>query len=321
MSWTRADVAVSIGLGTVAALLATTALHAQDAGPRGKANRTKCANNLRMLGLAQIQYSDDKRFFPHLGPIKDLDGGYTTSSSTRKTRAMMFFGYHDDPAGFVCPSTKDLDEDVPEAAKQNGKLWFWGGQPAPAGPNGVPANPLSGADAPDPALHETGELSYGWSRRGMNSNVRSTALLTADRTDANHGEGWNVGQADGTVLFVARAEGEKLTLVEGPEAGYLAIRAKDDPAPKAAGPRREAGPFEGTWTDGDISVRLRGGAGAYTGSIEVDRKRHPATAKGDAKRLEGSFEANGGTFQFTATLEGETLVLVSGSSTYRLSRR
>ena len=32
------------------------------------ARRTACGNNLRALAVAAIQYADDKRFFPHVGP-------------------------------------------------------------------------------------------------------------------------------------------------------------------------------------------------------------------------------------------------------------
>jgi type II secretory pathway pseudopilin PulG len=32
---------------------------------KARANQTKCANNLRQIGLAAIQYADDKRFYPY----------------------------------------------------------------------------------------------------------------------------------------------------------------------------------------------------------------------------------------------------------------
>ena len=64
------------------------------------------------------------------------------------------------------------------------------------------------------------ELSYCWTRKAMNSNVRSTAILGSDRSlrdqgaddaalgsgDAieigNHQDGWNVLRVDGTVEYI-----------------------------------------------------------------------------------------------------------------------
>jgi len=49
-----------LGGGICAALLVPALAQAKAA-----ANRTKCANNLRQIGLAAIQYADDKRAYPY----------------------------------------------------------------------------------------------------------------------------------------------------------------------------------------------------------------------------------------------------------------
>jgi type II secretory pathway pseudopilin PulG len=224
--------------GILATLLMPALMKAKE-----KANRTKCANNLRQLGLASLQYSDDKRFFPHVGPIQTLDGGADTNSSTKKTRTVLFYGYHDNPEGFICPSSFDMY--IPQKATFPAKSWFWQGAPNPTDGSFSPI-----ADgAPDPNLKDTDELSYGWTRKGMNTNVRSTALLMADRAArdqasmnpnapmtlmlGNHDDGWNVLKADCTVEWMSTSQqpfpGGFLTATSSPQDGYLGIKVQTDP--------------------------------------------------------------------------------------------
>lgn len=192
-------------------LLAATAVN----GLRRAGAPTKCANTLRQLGLAAIQYADDQRFFPHVGPLKELDGGVDSNATTKIVRSLVWYGYHDNPEGFVCPQSYDLYVPITDdVVKANLRLWFWGG----AQRGDLDASPFVDGLA-DPVLDDTDELSFGWTRRGMNSNVRSTAQLAADRAQAvpdpestrpglqgNHGEGANVLQADGTVTWYAAGE-------------------------------------------------------------------------------------------------------------------
>jgi prepilin-type N-terminal cleavage/methylation domain-containing protein len=196
-------------IGILATLLMPALMKAKE-----KANRTKCSNNLRQLGLAAIQYADDKRFFPHVGPIAQPDTGYSTNHPVRIIRALVWYGYHDNPEGFICPSSLDLYVPITDnSVKANMRLWFWA-NPGPQNGGNVSKNPF--LETIDPPLFDNEELSYGWTRKGMNSNVRSTALLGADRAvrvqtevdggtlnnhgdNGNHPEGWNTLQADGTV--------------------------------------------------------------------------------------------------------------------------
>ena len=120
-------------------------------------------------------------------------------------------------------------------ALQDLRTWGW---------NGLQADPavVPLLDEGDPALDQLTELSYGFSRRGMNSNVRSTARVAADRAvlvdaggplanDAlygNHDTGWNVLQADASVQFFGfspEAAGKLVSVdTSDREAGYLAIK-------------------------------------------------------------------------------------------------
>lgn len=204
-------------IGILATLLMPALMKAKE-----KANRTKCSNNLRQLGLAAIQYADDKRFFPHNKRTQEPDGNAGTNHGPKVIRAMLWYGYHDNPEGWICPSSFDLFQPInDQSVKGNLRTWFW-------------QSAASGLDTKNPFIDNLGdpvtvggtasdELSYGWTRKGMNSNVRSTALVGADRavrvesevdsggtTDAgtfgNHTEGWNVLQADGSVSWKSLGE-------------------------------------------------------------------------------------------------------------------
>ncbi len=200
-------------IGILATLLMPALMKAKE-----KANKTKCANNLRQLGLGAIQYADDKRFFPHIGKLREPDGDYKTNHTSRIVRAMLWFGYHDNPEGFICPSSMDMYMPPLDATiLDNMRKWQWN-QETNAN---VDKSPIG--DDTDPSLESLGELSYAWTRRPMNSNSRSTLLIGADRSmrgDAtqgsvdestspivigNHQDGWNVMKADATVELVSPA--------------------------------------------------------------------------------------------------------------------
>jgi prepilin-type processing-associated H-X9-DG protein len=215
-----------------------------------RSNRTKCSNNLRQLGLAAIQYADDKRFFPHVGPIPQLDGGTDSNATTKVVRALLWYGYHDNPEGYICPSSYDMYLPITDSeVKANLRLWFWGGGEARGDPTLSPFVD----ERPDPTLDATDELSYGWTRRGMNMNARSSTPLLADRAQAdpdvrddvtvskpglfgNHDAGANVVRADGSVAFVdGGPDGpERLSAtVDRDKDGFLAIRPPTRVSPLA----------------------------------------------------------------------------------------
>jgi hypothetical protein len=163
-----------------------------------------------------------------------------SNHQTKIMRALMWYGYHDNPEAWICKSSFDQsvkigDPDVIETIR----LWSWGG-----GSSGSLTESPFVHDADDPILKNTEELSYGYTRKGMNSNARSTSKLAADRSRrlsadgndtsvvgalGNHFEGWNVLQLDGAVTFMAPGQdvggvpvGEWLAKAER-GGGYLAV--------------------------------------------------------------------------------------------------
>ncbi len=77
----------------------------------------------------------------------------------------------------------------------------------------------------------------------------------------------------------------------------------------------------GKYSDGKLTVDLVEAGGAFAGTFMLGDKKFPATAqKKGAAGLTGSFEVGADKFDFTATLEGDTLTLVSGSTTYKLKK-
>jgi hypothetical protein len=237
-----ADIAcLAFVLASTASIFLPALSLAQD-GPRERADRTRCANQLRQLGLGAIQYADDKRFYPHVNRILDLDGGVDSNHTPKVVRALLWYGYNDNPEVFVCGSSEDLVLPIEEReVRENLRRWFWGME---YDQSSQTQSPFVVGD--DPALEETTELSYGWSRKGMNMNVRSATLVGADRavrepnTDdseevlvGNHGEGWNVLRADCTVEYLTLENdpypGAYLAKTDGNTDGFLSIKDQDDP--------------------------------------------------------------------------------------------
>jgi hypothetical protein len=219
-----------LGLGTLLFLPAYS--------QRGeRVSGTKCANNLRQLAIAAICYSDDKRQFPHLGP-GELSGGPESDVAYRTLEALEWYGYSDTRESWVCPSSLDVVQ-----PRQPGK--------PPRAPGSV--SPLFDP-APRPSLDQTDELSYGWTRRRLGTNARSTLPLAADRAVrwlpddelgttrlppgrlGNHRDRLELVQVDGAVVRaqVGTPElGPHLVATDPakPESGFLGIHDPSVPPP------------------------------------------------------------------------------------------
>src|SRR5581483_3337466 len=81
---------VLLALALLLAACAQAALRRRDQGER-------CRSNLRQIALGAIQYVDDKRFFPHVHKISELDGDARTNDAPRSLRALFHFDYLDAP--------------------------------------------------------------------------------------------------------------------------------------------------------------------------------------------------------------------------------
>jgi prepilin-type N-terminal cleavage/methylation domain-containing protein len=197
-------------IGILASLLMPALMKAKE-----KANRTKCGSNLRQFGLAAITYADDKRFYPHFSKMNVIDSNGMTGGNhqTKIYRALLWYGYHDNPEGWICPSSYDTYIPITGAdVREKIRLWGWEG----GSTSSETQSPFM--TGTDPNLNVTTEVSFGWSRKGMSSNARSISLLGADRSlrlddDAmtatsnageygNHRDGWNVLKVDATVEFI-----------------------------------------------------------------------------------------------------------------------
>ena len=223
-------------IGILATLLMPALMKAKE-----KANKTKCSNSLRQIGLAALQYSDDKRFLPHVAKTMTLDGDVSSADTPIAMQVMVWGGYFDNPEAFICPSSVDLFVSLDIQAEDNIRKWNWGDQ------GGVWATPTQSPilTASPTALDQLTELSYGWTRRGLNTNVRSNTKLGADRAviaeaesqsgtgtgDAlvgNHSDGWEVLQADASVIWMAVAAdpypGSILVGTASRRDGFLPIR-------------------------------------------------------------------------------------------------
>ncbi len=85
-------------------------------------------------------------------------------------------------------------------------------------------------------------------------------------------------------------------------------------------PANPLGSFAGKYSDGKLTADFSEAAGSYTGTIALGDKKFPASARPKGQGLEGSFESGSDKFEFTATLDGDTLTLISGGTTYKLKK-
>jgi len=80
-------------------------------------------------------------------------------------------------------------------------------------------------------------------------------------------------------------------------------------------------PFAGSFAGDKLSVVMTSsGDGAYTGEIKLGGKSYPATAHAAGNSIAGTFQSGGKDFPFTASLDNDTLTLLSGGTRYEMKR-
>jgi len=165
-------------IGILATLLMPALLKAKE-----KANQTKCTNNLKQIGLAAIQYSDDKRFFPHIAKLSVMDKDCSGDTAAHCVRALVFFNYDDNPESFICPSSPDQFKPLEPGAKADIRNFYWttGSGPQSDIIKTSPVYDTSGT-AGDKALTDMLDLSYGWTMRGLTTNSQSTVFIAGDKS-------------------------------------------------------------------------------------------------------------------------------------------
>lgn len=79
--------------------------------------------------------------------------------------------------------------------------------------------------------------------------------------------------------------------------------------------------YEGTFKGDQLTVTLAAVQGHYSGTIQMQGRKFPCTAREAGDQLKGAFESDGNKFEFTATLEGDMFKLQSGGTDYKLKRQ
>jgi hypothetical protein len=103
------------------------------------------------------------------------------------------------------------------------------------------------------------------------------------------------------------------------------LEADPTVAPAAGAAHPDAAPnnttdFSGLYRDDLMSIKLTSQQGRYTGVITIGPKQFPLQGKADGADLTGTFDSDGTSFTFRASLDGSTLKLITANKTYILKR-
>ena len=79
-------------------------------------------------------------------------------------------------------------------------------------------------------------------------------------------------------------------------------------------------PYAGTFRREQVVLQLAKENGAYSGTLTVQGRKLPVTAKAAEKTASGTFEMDGREYAFTLTPYADGLILTAEGLTYRLER-
>ena len=158
-------------------------------------------------------------------------------------------------------------------------------------------------------------------------------MLESEMTGKMSSRGTRPADASGHGGVTVDAEGElkthqrltPITLADAPPPAAAASMVPNAPAPASAPPAdnplaRHVTTFAGSYKGDELAVDLAGEEGHYTGTMTFHDKTFPLTAHAEGNKLDGTFQASGSSFHFTANLDGNTLTLLSDGNTYVMKR-
>lgn len=134
-----------------------------------------------------------------------------------------------------------------------------------------------------------------------------------------------VVQVDGTMKIDIQAS--KVADGKAPVAAVPEANAGGNPAGNvptrnvpAGAPAEVTSSFSGKYKGTNIDLELQADGAAYTGTMTVGGKAFPINASAQAGKLAGKFEVDGTKFDFTASLDGDTLTLDSDGNKHTLHK-
>lgn len=169
----------------------------------------------------------------------------------------------------------------------------------------------------------------------LNADILGKMSSRGNRT-ANDASGKQVAiavNADGTLemhqqvrpLGASAAPAAEASAPAATPSGNVAVMkpadAKATTADNPPAPRPPASIFNGSFKGDELSIDLSADEGdRYTGTMRLRDKQFPVTAHAEGARLLGTFQSGGTNFDFSASLDGDTLKLTSGGSDYTMRR-
>lgn len=211
-------------IGILATFLAPSILSAQN-----RANKQKCANNLKGIGIALLLYAGDYRFFPHMAGLKSQN---TPQLVSRVFETLIFFKTYDNPEGLVCPSGEEEPKQLAESVRDDPRTINLDDSNNDGTGGDRDTKPVRRGSST--AIMDNPYISYTYIRRRLNQNsARSDNILCTDKdfrkpdvsgsgTETSttsgsrisvgcHDDGFNVLHVDGHASFLPLPEDEKVT--------------------------------------------------------------------------------------------------------------